>query len=55
MEITQMKKTIKTTKSKKLVVGRETVKALTPGELAAVEGGNVPKNWTSDSVNACCA
>lgn len=50
-----MKKMIKATKSKKLVVGRETVKALTPSQLAEVDGGNRVAPWTSDSVNACCA
>lgn len=45
-------------KAKKLVVARETVKALTPGALAAVEGGNavpVPIPITGDSKWVCCA
>jgi hypothetical protein len=47
-----MKKTTK----KKLVVGLETVKALTSGELVEVEGGNrVPIPITGDSKIECCA
>jgi hypothetical protein len=47
----------KSMSNKKLVVGRETVKELTPGQLAAVEGGRLPqlRPSTSDSANACCA
>jgi hypothetical protein len=46
----------KPTKNKKLVVGRETVKALTPGEFVEVEGGNeVPIPITGDSRWVCCA